>query len=288
MSNNDEVARRFADLWAAIRQSDAPDDVIDRVRDALDRKATALACQKPDYIENSFTVEAAAHETETTQILQVTHRDLGTPFAIKTVPEKARDDAFLVQNLRREAEIGLAMRHPCLQEVSALLRLTDGRPGLLQPWTPLTLASVLNSRKLTPPEIYITLQRLLEAVAALHAANHVHGDITPTNFLVPDGELGLARLGDFGITLKTGEFHHMHGISRAGSPEFSAPEQMAGEAAHPKHDIYSVGKLAGRMLSTLDGEADEKLMRFVQLCAAPDASTRPHSATDASLLLSRK
>lgn len=286
MSNNDEVARRFADLWAAIQHCDAPDDVINRIRDALDRKATALARQNPDFIENSFTFEAVTHETETTQILQVTHRDLGTSFAIKTVPEKARDDAFLVQNLRREAEIGLSLRNPCLQEVSALLRLVDGRPGLLQPWTPFTLASLLSSRKLTPHEINTILQRLLGALAALHAANFVHGDITPANLLVPDGELDQARLGDFGITLKTGEFHHMHGIKQAGSPAFSAPEQMAGEAAHPKHDIYSVGKLAERVLSALDGEADEKLMMFVQLCTSPDASERPHSATHAALLLS--
>lgn len=260
--------------------------MIDRIRDALDRKAKALARQNPDFIENSFTLEAVVHETETTQILRVTHRDLGTSFAIKTVPEKARDDAFLVQNLRREAEIGLSIRHPCLQESSALLRLTDGRPGLLQPWTPYTLASLLSIRKLTPHEINSTLQRLLGAVAALHAADFVHGDITPTNLLVPAGELDKARLGDFGITLKTGEFHHMHGIKQAGSPAFSAPEQMAGEAAHPKHDIYSVGRLAERMLSAVDGEADEKLMRFVQLCTSPDASERPRSATDAALLLS--
>lgn len=286
MSNNDEVAERFADLWAAIRQSDAPADVIDRVRDALDRKASALACQNPDFIENSFTLEAVTHETETTQILRVKHRDLGTSFAIKTVPEKARDDAFLIQNLRREAEIGLSLRHPHLQEVSALLRLTDGRPGLLQPWTPYTLASLLSSKKLTPHQINATLHRLLSGVSALHAESFVHGDITPANLLVPDGKLDKARLGDFGITLKIGECHHMHGISHAGSPAFSAPEQMAGEAAHPKHDIYSVGKLADRMLSALDGETDEKLMRFVQLCTSPDASKRPRSATDAALLLS--
>lgn len=286
MSSNDEVAKRFADLWAAIRRSETPNDVIDRIRDALDRKARALDLQSPDFIANSFTLEAVTHETETTQILRVRHRDLGTSFAIKTVPEKARDDAFLVQNLRREAEIGLSLRHPCLQEVSALLRLTDGRPGLLQPWTPFTLASLLSSRKLTPHEINATLHRLLSGVSALHAESFVHGDITPANLLVPDGELDKARLGDFGITLKTGEFHHMHGIKQAGSPAFSAPEQMAGEAAHPKHDIYSVGRLAERMISALDGEADEKLARFMQLCTASDASKRPRSATDAALLLS--
>ncbi len=286
MSNADDVATHFADLWAAIRQSDRPDDIIDRIRDALDRKASALSQQVPSFIENSFTLEAVAYETENTQILQVTHRDLRTPFAIKTLPEKARDNAFLVQNLRREAEIGLSMRHPCVHEVSALLRLPDGRPGLLQPWTPMSLASLVKNKKLTLDEMTTTLRRLLRAIAALHAADYVHGDITPANILVPDGDLAKAQLADFGITLKTGEYFHIHGIDHAGSPEFSAPEQMAGSAAaHPLHDIYSVGMLTQRLLNGTNSDGNEKLLRFARLCTDQDASKRPRTAEDAALLL---
>lgn len=286
MSNADDVARHFADLWAAIQQSDRPDDVIDRIRDALDRKASALSQQNPVFIENSFTLKAVAYETESTQILHVTHRDLRTSFAIKTLPEKARNDAFLVQNLRRQAEIGLSMRHPCLQEISALLRLPDGRPGLLQPWTPVSLASVPTDRKLTRDEISTILDRVLRAVSALHAKDYVHGDITPANILLPDGNMEKAQLADFGITLKTGELYSTHGIDYAGSPEFSAPEQMAGSAAaHPLYDIYSVGKLAKRLLSATGSDEHEKLVRLAQLCTAEDASKRPPSAEDAALLL---
>lgn len=286
MSSAKDVAKHFARLWAAIGQSDNPYDDIDRIRDALDRKASALSQQAPTFIENSFTLEAVAYQTESTQILQVTHRDLRTSFAIKTLPENARDDAFLVQNLRREAEIGLSIRHACLHEVSALLRLPDGRPGLLQSWTPVSLASLLADRKLTRDEISTMLHRVLQAIAALHAADYVHGDITPANILLLDGDLEKARLTDFGITLKRGEHHHMHGIGCAGSPEFSAPEQMAGlAAAHPLHDIYSIGMLAQRVLSATDAGEDEKIGRFVQLCTSPDASKRPQSAEEAALLL---
>ncbi|WP_320202608.1 protein kinase domain-containing protein [Agrobacterium rosae] len=286
MSNAEDVARHFADLWAAIRQADRPDDVIDRIRDALDRRTSASSQQNPVFIENSFTLEAVAYETESTQILHVTHRDLRTSFAIKTLQEKTRNDAFLVQNLRREAEIGLSMRHPCLQEISALLRLPDGRPGLLQPWTPVSLASLMTDRKLTRDEVSQTLHRVLGAVAALHAKDYVHGDITPANILLPDGDLEKARLADFGITLKTGEHYSLHGIDYAGSPEFSAPEQMAGSAAaHPLYDIYSVGKLAQRLLSATGSDKHEKLVRFAQLCTAEDASKRPQSAEDAALFL---
>lgn len=286
MSNADDVARRFAELWAAIRQSERPGDVIDRIRDALDRKASTLSQQNPVFIENSFRLEAVAYQTKSTQILQVTHRDLGTSFAIKTLPEKARDNAFLVQNLRREVEMGLSMRHPCLNEVSALLRLPDGRPGLLQPWTPVSLASLLTNRKLTRDDITMILHRVLRAVAALHTEDYVHGDITPANILLPDGDIKKARLADFGITLKTGEHYSMHGIDYAGSPEFSAPEQMAGSAAaHPLNDIYSVGKLAQRLLSAAVSDDNEKLVRFAQLCTAKDASKRPQAAEDAALLI---
>jgi type VI secretion system protein ImpN len=286
LSNADDVAAHFADLWSAIRQSDRPDDIIDRLRDALDRKASALSQQAPEFIENSFTLEAVAYETKSTQILQVIHRDLGTSFAIKTLPEKACDNAFLVQNLRREAEIGLSMRHSCLHEVSALLRLPDGRPGLLQPWAPVSLASLLTDKKLTRDEVTTTLHRVLRAVAALHFKDYVHGDITPANILLPDGDLEKARLADFGITLKTGEHYSMHGIDYAGSPEFSAPEQMTGSVAvHPLYDIYSVGKLAQRLLSATDSDDNEKLVRFAQLCTAKDASKRPQSAEGAALLL---
>ncbi|MES5100144.1 protein kinase [Agrobacterium sp. BA1120] len=279
-ADDSDVAQRFADLWAAIRASEQPLDMIDRIRDALDRKADGLARQQPHFIEGSFAIDAVAYQTETTQILQVTHRDLGTRFAVKTTPEKRRDDAQLIQRLRREAEIGIALRHSCLLETSALLRLADGRPGLLQPWMPVTLASRLAMRPLTLDEISSLLRRVLQAVAAIHAEAYVHGDITPANILLPDGEIESAKLGDFGIARKIGESPSDAGIAFAGSTEFAAPEQLAGMPAHPRQDVYGLGRLAQRMLNASPDVEDDKLSMFAEVCTK-DGLERPQSIEEA-------
>ncbi|UHS64075.1 protein kinase [Agrobacterium vaccinii] len=280
-----EVAQYFSDLWRAIHSSERPQDLIDRIRDALDRKADTLARQQPTFIEGSFTVLSVAHQTESTLILKVRHRDLGRSFAIKTMPEDQRGDASLEQRLRREAEIGMELRHPCLQEVSALLRLTDGRPGLLQPWAPISLASRLSAEPPSAADIKHLLRRMVHAIAAVHAAGYVHCDISPANILLSADNLSSARLSDFGIALKIGERHADIGVEVAGSPDYAAPEQLSDMPAHPHQDIYALGRLTQRLLDAGGIDDDETLTRFAKTCADGDAAKRPQSAGEALRIL---
>jgi type VI secretion system protein ImpN len=283
--NDRDVSERFSQLLTAIRASHAPQDMTDRVRDALDRRTERLSEQSAVFIEGSFAVDAVSYESGTTQILRVTQRDLGDYFAIKTMPVGKRDDQFLAQRLRREAKIGLGLRHPAVQETSALLRLGDGRPGLLQPWAPVSLASLLKTRNLQPEEILGLLQMILQALSFLHDAGYVHCDVTAGNIVMPEENLAKARLGDFGITLRTGERHRDLGIAIAGSPEFSAPEQLAGAAAHPVQDIYAVGRLASRLMTGLRAEDALVISRFGDTCTREEANKRPQNAEDALSLL---
>ncbi len=280
-----EVSERFSQLLTAIRASQNPQDVTDRIRDALDRKSNRLSDQGTVFIDGSFTVDAVAYESETTQILQVTQRDLGDCFAVKTVPVSRRDDPALVHRMRHEAKIGLGLRHPCLQEVSALLRLRDGRPGLLQPWMPATLAGLLKTRQPSLGEVSLILHRVLQGLSVMHDAGYVHGDVSPNNIMLPDNDIMKARLGDFGITLHKGEHHAGLGIAVAGSPEFSAPEQMAGAPAHAFHDIYAAGRLAARLLAGHQGEKSSALMTFILACTRNEATKRPQNADEAINLL---
>lgn len=197
-----EISDRFSQLLTAIRASQHPQDVTDRIRDALDRKSDRPSDEGTVFIDGSFAVDAVAYESETTQILQVRQRDLGDCFAVKTVPVSRRDDPVLVHRLRREAKIGLGLRHPCLQEISALLRLRDGRPGLLQPWVPSTLAALLKTRQPSLDEISRVLHRVLRGLSVMHDAGYVHCDVSPSNIMLPENDIMKARLGDFGITLQ--------------------------------------------------------------------------------------
>ena len=285
-----QVSERFSELWQSIRHdgtrerpAEEQKDLIDQIRHALDRKVSHFSAAKPEWIADSFSVEGTAYESETTLLLLLRHRDLGSLHALKTVPPAMRDDAALLQRLREEARIGLALRHPCLLETSMLLRLPDGRPGLLQPWFPQSLASP--ARPITAQNVILILRRVLEGLSALHARGYVHCDVTPANILLQDGDYETGRLGDFGIALEIGQKHAERGMTFAASAGFAAPEQRGGAAAKPSQDIFSVGRLAARLIETGDGAATDRLSHFADACSRDDPTLRPQSAMDALRLL---
>jgi serine/threonine-protein kinase len=94
----------------------------------------------------------------------------------------------------------------------------------------------------------IPLSRALEIVAgvaaglsAAHRLGIVHRDVKPENVLL-DGE-GRARLVDFGIA-RQGDVHLTQEGLVMGSPAYMAPEQIRGQAADQRADLYALGILA--------------------------------------------
>src|SRR5918992_1943269 len=84
---------------------------------------------------------------------------------------------------------------------------------------------------------------LLRALSYAHPRGVIHRDIKPSNILVTAG--GIVKVADFGIARivedegadvgKPGEI--------VGSARYMSPEQLRGEEATPRSDVYSVGVL---------------------------------------------
>jgi len=91
------------------------------------------------------------------------------------------------------------------------------------------------------------LRALLEVLALLHRRGICHGDITPRNVFVADGQLFLGDLGIAGLSLDDGD---QELIGQTPAP-FQPPDLQWG-AWSPAADVYQVGLLA---LSLLSGEA---------------------------------
>lgn len=121
-----------------------------------------------------------------------------------------------------------------------------------------TLGAAIEKQGALPPKrvARITLQ-LLSAIGAAHKAEIVHRDLKPENvFLISFAETSdVVKVLDFGIAKLFGK----DGVDKLtqtgmmiGTPAYMSPEQMRGEAADARADIYAIGAcmyhaLSGRM-----------------------------------------
>src|SRR5690606_28897552 len=91
----------------------------------------------------------------------------------------------------------------------------------------------------TPPaaEILSIARSLAAALAAVHAAGLVHGDVKPGNVMREEAD-GRIVLMDFGSSGDRADAER-HGL--LGSPASMAPEQLRGDAVGPAADLYGLG-----------------------------------------------
>jgi serine/threonine protein kinase len=172
-------------------------------------------------------------------VYEARDRSLGRQVALKVFALTNGMDPSFRKRFQREGRIQAAIDHPHIATVfeagdwgDALfiaMRLVRG-PNLKD----LTIAGGLE-----PGRALRILTPVADALDAAHAAGLTHRDVKPQNILV--GEDDHAFLADFGLTKGLGDT----GLTRAGefvgTIDYSAPEQIRGEPATPRADVYSLG-----------------------------------------------
>ncbi len=89
-------------------------------------------------------------------------------------------------------------------------------------------------------------RELLSAVAAVHRAEIVHRDVTPSNvFLSVEGAV---KLGDFGIARYLTSPRTPANLGVRGKFAYLAPEQIAGEPTDSRTDLFAVANLLAESL----------------------------------------
>ncbi len=163
----------------------------------------------------------------------------GTPVAVKVVTVGAGEQAdAAVRELGVLARVdveGLVRFHEAVslpgQDRRVALVLDHVGGGSLQ--------GVLAARgTLSVGESVTVLAPVAKALAGLHAAGVVHGDVTPGNVLLE--RTGRPLLADLGVARFVGEAPG----EAVGTEGFVAPEVVDGGAVTPAADVYAAGALA--------------------------------------------
>jgi len=113
-----------------------------------------------------------------------------------------------------------------------------------------------------------------QALAALHAAGWVHGDVKPSNVII--GTRGHVTLIDLSFAARE---HTLPGHSFRGTPEYAAPEKCAGDvAAMPSMDMFAVGRMLWQWMAasqTVSQQVLEPIAELVEQLVSVNPNTRP-------------
>jgi len=122
------------------------------------------------------------------------------------------------------------------------MEFVDGRP----------LSDILKEGPLSFDSVCHLQERLAAGLDAAHRHGIIHRDLSPDNILIPGGDVGLAKIIDFGIARSTrGGDGTIIGSGFAGKFNYVSPEQLGlfGGDVSAKSDIYSLALVLAECLS---------------------------------------
>jgi hypothetical protein len=161
---------------------------------------------------------------------------LDQPVALKFLPAGVAGDDSRLAQFHNELRTARQVSH---RNVVRLYDLgdADGRRFLTMEYVDgEDLASLLRRIGRIPQDKALEIARQLCAgVAAAHERGVLHRDLKPANVMI-DGN-GDVRITDFGIATASEDT----GAPVAGTPQYMAPEQLAGTPASIRTDIYALG-----------------------------------------------
>lgn len=105
---------------------------------------------------------------------------------------------------------------------------------------------------------------ILSGLEAAHRKGVLHRDIKPANIFL-DSVTGVAKVGDFGLSLSRPAPGDTSSNSFAGTPAYASPEQLQGLMLDLRSDIYSVG---ATLYFLLTGRAPFMGTDIIQLVAS--------------------
>jgi eukaryotic-like serine/threonine-protein kinase len=171
--------------------------------------------------------------------------------ALKTMSALVRDETARTR-FWREARAAARVNHPNICQVYEIGEAGGELFIVMELLSGEALAEHLRQGPMSASRAVSIGLEILAALAALHACGIVHRDLKPSNvFVTPYG----VKLLDFGLarpqvadTMTTAVDLTRAGVV-VGTPRYMAPEQVTGEPADARSDLFAVGAILFEMLA---------------------------------------
>ncbi|XP_039253382.2 uncharacterized protein LOC120330486 isoform X2 [Styela clava] len=202
------------------------------------------------------------------------HVQTAEEVAIKVMSKaRARKDAYVHKNLRREGRILQMARHKNIVQVYDILETDNNYYLVTEFCRGGELIDIVTDKGCLPEnDVRRYIAQLVSAVAHLHDHGIVHRDLKVENLLLDDS--GEVKIIDFGlsnvINAVTTNDPARALATQCGSPAYAAPELLAKNLYGPKVDVWSIGiityaLLVGKLPFTVEPFRIPKLCRKMLL-----------------------
>ena len=183
--------------------------------------------------------------------------------AIKVIPEALAGDRDLLARFEKEAKAVAALSHPNVMGIHDFGRENDVTFAVMELLEGESLRQKLKAGPLSPKRAVEIAVGLATGLGAAHAHGIVHRDVKPENiFVTPDGHV---KVFDFGLAKQVAPAQPgqseltTSGPGEGAAPTekgtvlgtvgYMSPEQVRGEAADHRADVFAFGVVLYEMLS---------------------------------------
>jgi serine/threonine-protein kinase len=182
------------------------------------------------------------------EVWRATDVVLGRTVAVKVVLPALLAEPGFIRRFLAEARAMASVRHRSVVTIHDYHGDADGAYLVMEYVEGEPLSHTLGRLgRLTPAATLELIAQAAEALQAAHDKGIVHRDVKPANLMVRlDGTIALT---DFGIARAQDNTALTTPGGILGTPSYLAPEQVLGQPATPRSDVYALGVVAYECLA---------------------------------------